>query len=1030
MRIAVVHLSDIHLRAGANPVVDRIEQLTAAMTSVEPAATLYVLLVSGDIANWGLVTEYVVAKNFFNELCTRLRNSESKPQVELITIPGNHDCVLPKEDRALRDALIQGLLPSLQQPAPDPALLKQVLKIQDNYSEFQQETQSNTRDCICSTVFIEYCGIRIQLNLYNTAVLSTREEQQAQLRVPIKYINERIFLDRTAALAISSFHHSYLWLESNIAMEFRSHIERTCDIAFTGHQHYPHDYYKVNLTGEQVLYIEAPALQDENYPQTSAFRVLVFDFEGNRERSFHFRWSSTIYKRIDEGEWRTLTINRGVRAEFRFKPTFEKTLRDPGSPYYHQRKDSLTLRDIFVYPELTVSTRIESRTAREIAGTRVVDYVLSAKRVVFQSGGMGGKTALAKVLCEDLLRAGLIPVYLNGFKVAAAPEDKVVSSFWRLFQDQYEGDLLEEFQQSVTTRGVLLIDDWNSVGMNSDGRKIFLNIASQYFSKILLFVDEMFQIQELLEGSPETLLTYDSATIKEFGHELRGQLIDKWLKLGREHTVSAGALSREIEETESIIISVVGKSTLPSLPFIILGVLEANEDGKAESEAGSFGFLYEVLVTRALNASKGPRTQLEKKYIFLAKLAYRMFKEDTFVLPTADVRKVAQDYSIEHLVNVDIDLMLDDLLEVRVLCETDGHWRFTYPHLYQYFVARYYRDNLDTSNGDMLRAEIDSMVDRVSSGRYAAILTFIIYFAKDTTRLVKKLASRADAIYPSEPAARFETDIAFINQMDGAASVHIDEQINIEENRNKRRELRDRIAKSAESGTRHEDREFAYSDNLPDADKFNLAYRHIELLGQVIRNFPGSLPGEEKLDILTSCYSLGLRLLGTVFKLLESSVEQYRTTLVETIRNARGIGDSVEESTHNIERIKALADWLIALLSRICAIVILHKVASNVGVADLEQAYSETLERVGRSNATELINIIIEMEHSPEFPLAHVLGLSKRLAKNPFVHAILGDFVSGHLSVYDAGRRVRQAMAAEFNFKANTKALIEPTRKA
>ena len=92
---------------------------------------------------------------------------------------------------------------------------------------------------------------------------------------------------------------------------------------------------------------------------------------------------------------------------------------------------------------------------------------------------------------------------------------------------------------------------------------------------------------------------------------------------------------------------------MPSIPFVVLCILEAEQEGKAEStEAGSLGYLYEVLVTTALSATTGPKAQLEKKYTLLARLAYHMFKRNVQTLSLSHVKEVAEDYSRETLIKV------------------------------------------------------------------------------------------------------------------------------------------------------------------------------------------------------------------------------------------------------------------------------------------------------------------------------------------------------------------------------------------
>jgi hypothetical protein len=63
-------------------------------------------------------------------------------------------------------------------------------------------------------------------------------------------------------------------------------------------------------------------------------------------------------------------------------------------------------------------------------------------------------------------------------------------------------------------------------------------------------------------------------------------------------------------------------------------------------------------VTVALSATAGDKAQLEKKYNFLSRLAYTMFKSGLSALSRSKVKDVAAEYSRSLLVKVDIDAML------------------------------------------------------------------------------------------------------------------------------------------------------------------------------------------------------------------------------------------------------------------------------------------------------------------------------------------------------------------------------------
>jgi hypothetical protein len=183
MRIAVAHLSDIHIRSRSNPVADRLDQIVSAIDSSDPNAGLFLMVISGDIAFSGDQEEYTLALEFFDDIKRKLKERRPDAEIRYFCVPGNHDCVLPESDKNLREVLINGLLPTLREPAPDMAVLGQVLRVQDSYKNFAKTLtlSDGTWDGVCQTVFVEHQKKKIQLNLYNTAMLSRREERQAEL---------------------------------------------------------------------------------------------------------------------------------------------------------------------------------------------------------------------------------------------------------------------------------------------------------------------------------------------------------------------------------------------------------------------------------------------------------------------------------------------------------------------------------------------------------------------------------------------------------------------------------------------------------------------------------------------------------------------------------------------------------------------------------------------------------------------------------------------------------------------------------
>ncbi len=313
------------------------------------------------------------------------------------------------------------------------------------------------------------------------------------------------------------------------------------------------------------------------------------------------------------------------------------------------------------------------------------------------------------------------------------------------------------------------------------------------------------------------------------------------------------------------------------------------------------------------------------------------------------------------------------------------------------------------------------MADSVSSSQYATILMFVVYFARNSADIVKRLVANADRIYAKEAPANLETDVAFLNQLCEHPDVEIPEEIDVAKAREEQRELNDRIERSAKALPGRGSREIVYNDDLSDTDKFDLAYTHIGLLGQVIRNFPGSLPGPEKLAILKSTYLLGLRVLRVLLAMLSSTATQFR----------KDVGDTLTAERRNLdpERVRKLVDLLMVLISRMCTFSVIKHISGSVGVADLEDAYQETLRLVGENSASWLIDASVKLDHSSEFPATEIRNLHKQFASNAFADTVLSDLVRARMMVVDLDRRTRQSMVSLFKLQPNDPMLLDTDTK-
>lgn len=207
------------------------------------------------------------------------------------------------------------------------------------------------------------------------------------------------------------------------------------------------------------------------------------------------------------------------------------------------------------------------------------------------------------MLSHDFLTVhALYPLLIDGARTKA-PDKR---TFERLISSEaalaYGQSALETFRQLAPAKRVLLVDNWDECPLSASERDAFLKIANAHFGKVIVFVDSAMFIRQVLAQLKEGDVPLSNhLTIKEMSHVGRGALIDRWLSY--DFRRGSTEYYQKIEETERLIKTVIGKNTLPSLPFIVIAILEASRR-KMEiiPEQGSFGYLYELLITTALGS--------------------------------------------------------------------------------------------------------------------------------------------------------------------------------------------------------------------------------------------------------------------------------------------------------------------------------------------------------------------------------------------------------------------------------------------
>jgi UDP-2,3-diacylglucosamine pyrophosphatase LpxH len=1022
--IVLVQLSDIHFGSPDNDkIASRVDEVRGAICSRFPKAEACFIVLSGDVSNTGSPDEYVIAEHFMTVLAAALKQ-EGFGVVEIISVPGNHDLNLRGETDT-RQMLLESPESYIRKGVDvSGANYRAVISVQDDFFSFDKTLAGSAipqENRIYYQRGYAVASRRILFHCFNTAWLSRRHEEQGKLFIPPEFLKSQTPSDIDLSVAI--LHHPYNWMDVDNQRAVKKFIEHQADVALTGHEHDQSISRLTRLKGHTIDYFAAPAFSDPKVP-SNGFQLLGVDFERATQYMYVFDWDGARFNEADSGTW---ALRRNIQRSvdpLTIRDAYWDSLEDIGTKFSHPRcippQCTLKLRDLYVYPDLLQKQIDEAISGKgsptkNIEGSKLKDLLREHRCLLIFGADEGGKSSLAKILFQDLVVDGLLPIQLSGADLKGFAEEKTRRRLSQKIIETYNSDSAEPYLQVESARRVLILDDFDSANAPPGRQKEILRWMHERFDYVAIFASDIFEIQDMSYPKEQNPFSrFERLSIRQFGRYHRHKLIEKWLLFGEEDPTRLLSLDKRLSQTDKTVSTLLGKNVLPHHPVTILTLLQLLESKEPVNTAnGSYGYMYEVLMKSAL-AKIDPRT-VDEKITYISSIGYQLFKAGTQVINEADLLETHLSYCERYDMSRDFSQMLGDLIRAEVLMAVPGGYRFKYPYEFYYSTAKYLQDNASS-----LRKELYQAADHIYGELNANILIFYVYLTKDED-LIRHIVHSAKQILAECKPCDLSGDVTFLNklmkELPPPLQLEYSDTAERRDAHNRKVDVANEQEDSAIASAEHD----STNEQLKVFRTFAVALKTLQLLGQILRNFTGSLPGPLKLDITSECYALGMRTLSAVLKIPSEDIEGMRQYLGSLIAERTEITDKQELATKT--------DRAIVWLGQAAAFGAVKRISYAVGHGDLSNTYGRLLTRTPNT-ATRVIDATIKLDHFDRIPETELKKLSTDLEKNYFTYSVVRDLVADYLYLYSVDFQTMQKLGSMYKITVSKpKYLVNRAKK-
>lgn len=991
MSLTVIHFSDIHIKTADDVILKRVRELKTACVSSLPNNGDVIISISGDIAFSGSKQQYNLAKNLIDEIAEYIFTQKGS-RVYVAMVPGNHDCDFSSET-SVRKTLIDSVHPS----KIDLNYYSNVAGVQDEYQEFAKSYGIAT-DTVLPRLEIKCGDYSVLFTMVNSAWMSILNEKPGKLIIPC-HLYEEVSPEKYKVV-FYMFHHPISWLNPDLKRQFVDHVRQNADIILLGHEHERDSYNKIGATFS-VYCSHGKELQNNDSGE-SAFTVINFDSVFQNYDIIDFKWNGEIYDRCAEEVKNQ--YHKNIAAKNNVLTPNENIMQqvyDIGIVINHFAKENVTLPDLFVWPDLRKSDLSNEKGGSVHIRTNTVEELYTSSLIIFTGESCSGKTSIAKFLFlhEQSLRS--CSILINGVRFVSADEERIRSVIEDCYSEQYSKRYIEEFRQLPKEQRTVIVDDFDLIKNIKGRRSAVLDYLYGFFGRVIILLSSNLELTTLIASNSikelDHVVCYE---ILPLGNKKRREIISKWYHLNETYTSEEDISNRINNATEKINAFLGnGNAFIPASPIFVLSVLQ-NIDAVQQQFGGSkFGYLYETLIISSLSIiseNYSSAGNYEVDIGILSNLAYKMLQEKRTGFTTEQIEEVVSEIGDQHLLQISYNEFLQRMISAKIICNDTSYgnlYRFVYPYIFYYFCGKFIAYHL---NEPSVQKEIEYMSARLYNETYGNIIIFLCHFANNSSVVDSILLNAYDTLESYETFDFTKTNPVFDKIKDAVellipraiASSDADVLANEEV----------RLSKLDEAGIgdgRVTSGEDTINDEISEKEKdlaaVVAALKTIEVLGEILQNYPVGLDRERKLEIIEEMHKLGMRSVQAII----DTMGYLENDLIEYIfERASNTGKRVSK-----EEVGLATRRFINLIVSVVARGMIHQIATSLNSDLLLPAAKKALEG-DSSISSKLVLLDLKLNCLKHCEYSEIEKLKKEFEANnekfalKIIDSIVGEYLN------------------------------------